>query len=145
MMRAQFILLPLSLVAAPVCAQTAPPAEPSAIAMPPELTDPAAGDRLADAMQSLSDAFLDFRIGDVQAALEGRQPTSADRRRTIASESGMNGRELRARVAAVKPMIAESVKAVQQSLPAVMQGLAQAQRSLERAVANMPDPNYPRR
>ena len=144
-MRARFILLPLSLSAAPVCAQTAPPAEPSAIEVPPELTDPAAGDKLADAMQSLSDAFLDLRIGEVQAALEGRQPTSADRRRTIASETGMNARELRARVAAARPTIAESVKALQQSLPAVMQSLAEAQKSIERAVANLPDPNYPKR
>ena len=144
-MRARFILLPLSLFAAPVCAQTVPPAEPSVIEVPPELTDPAAGDRLADAMQSFSDAFLDLKIGEVQAALEGRQPTSADRRRTIASESGMKARELRARIAAAKPTIAQSVKALQQSLPAVMQSLAEAQKSLERAVANMPDPNYPKR
>jgi hypothetical protein len=144
-MCARFILLPLSLLAAPVCAQTAPPAQPDAIEIPPELTDPAAGDRLADAMQSLSDAFLNLKVGEVQAALEGRQPTSADRRRTIASESGMNTRELRDRVAAAKPTIAQSVRALQQSLPAMMQSLAEAQKSLERAMANMPDPNYPKR
>ena len=144
-MRPRFILLPLSLVAAPVCAQTAPPAEPNAIEIPPELTDPAAGDRLADAMQSLSDAFLSLKVGEVQAALEGRQATHADRRRTIASESGMNSRELRGRIAAAKPMIAQSVRAVQQSLPAMMRSLAEVQKSLERAVANMPDPNYPKR
>jgi hypothetical protein len=144
-MRARFILLPLSLFAAPVCAQTAPPAEPGAIEIPPELTDPSAGDRLADAMQSLSDAFLNLKVGEVHAALEGRQPTSADRRRTIASESGMNARELRGRIAAAKPMIAESVKALQQSLPAMVQSLAEAQKSFERAMANMPDPTYPKR
>ena len=142
-MRVRFILLPLSLLAAPAYAQTAPP--PDAIQIPPELTDPAAGDRLADAMQALSDAFLDLKVGEVQAALEGRQATSADRRRTIASESGMDARELRARIAAAKPTIAQSVKALQQSLPAMVQSLAEAQRSLERAVANMPDPNYPKR
>jgi hypothetical protein len=31
------------------------------------------------------------------------------------------------------------------ALPQMMQGLAQAQQALERAVANMPDPTYPRR
>jgi hypothetical protein len=144
-MRARFILLPLSLFAAPVCAQSAPPAERSVVEVPPELTDPAAGDKLADAMQSLSNAFLDLRIGEMQAALEGRQPTSADRGRTIASETGTNARELRARIAAARPMIAQSVKALQQSLPVVVQSLAEAQKSLERAVANMPDPNYPNR
>lgn len=144
-MRARLILVPLSLVAAPVSAQTAPAPEPNTVEIPPELTDPAAGDRLADAMQSLSDAFLNLKVGEVQAALEGREPTSVDHRRTIASESGMDARELRGRIAAARPMIAQSVKALQQSLPAMMQSLAEAQKSLERAVANMPDPNYPRR
>ena len=35
--------------------------------------------------------------------------------------------------------------ALNQALPAMMQGLNQAQQALERAVANMPDPTYPRR
>jgi hypothetical protein len=37
------------------------------------------------------------------------------------------------------------MKALSDALPAMMQGLAQAQKALERAAANMPDPNYPKR
>ena len=45
-MRLAPILLPLALCAAPAIAQ------PKPIQLPPELTDPAAADRLADAMQA---------------------------------------------------------------------------------------------
>jgi len=35
--------------------------------------------------------------------------------------------------------------AVQRSLPSMMRDLRDAQKSLERAVANLPDPTYPER
>jgi hypothetical protein len=37
------------------------------------------------------------------------------------------------------------MQAVNRALPALMQSLEQAQQSIERAVANLPDPSYPRR
>jgi len=37
------------------------------------------------------------------------------------------------------------MKAMADAWPGMMQGLQQAQRSLERAAANMPDPTYPKR
>jgi len=109
------------------------------------MADPATVDRLADAMQAMSKVFLDMPVGNVEAALEGRRPTSADRRRTVASETRMNERQLRERIAAAKPLLQQSMKAMSDALPSMIQGLAQAQQSLERAAANMPDPNYPKR
>ena len=38
-----------------------------------------------------------------------------------------------------------ATKALVASLPAIMGALGQAQQELERAVANIPDPTYPRR
>jgi len=38
-----------------------------------------------------------------------------------------------------------SMQALNQALPQIMSDLKQAQKSLERAAANMPDPTYPRR
>src|SRR3954453_10441737 len=65
-MRKILVLLPLLGFAAPAMAQPAPPPQ-----LPPELTDPATADRLADAVQGLSQALLDLRVGEVRAALEG--------------------------------------------------------------------------
>jgi hypothetical protein len=48
-------------------------------------------------------------------------------------------------IANVGPMMQRSMNALNQALPAVMQSLTEAQKSIERAVANIPDPTYPRR
>jgi len=39
----------------------------------------------------------------------------------------------------------QGIKAVNQALPEVTEDLQRAQTAIERALANMPDPNYPRR
>ena len=135
-MRTSLLLIPLSLCAAPAIAQP--------VAVPPQVP-PEAVDRAADAMQSLSKAFLDLPVGDVQAAVEGRKPTSADRRRTVASETGLSARELQQRIAAARPQIEQSVSAINRALPEITDDLKRAQQSIERALSNMPDPNYPRR
>ena len=140
-MRISLALLPLALCAAPAIAQPAPPVAQ----LPPELADPATAGRLTDAMHSLSKAFLDLPVGEVQAALDGRKPTSADRRRTVGSESGIDERDLQQRIAAARPQIEQSIRAVNQALPEITRNLIEVQRSVERALANMPDPNYPRR
>jgi len=48
-------------------------------------------------------------------------------------------------MAEMMPQIAQSMKAFQKALPEMMGSLKQAQKSLERVTANMPDPNYPKR
>ena len=144
-MRKALILAPLLLCAAPAVAQPAPPSAPPSTDMQRVLNDPAMADRLSRAMQALSKAFLDLPVGNVEAALQGRQPTSADRRRTVATETRMSERDLRQRIAAAKPVLQQSMKALSDALPSMMQGLSQAQQSIERAAANMPDPNYPKR
>ncbi|MGE5563163.1 MAG: hypothetical protein ACM3ZV_07615 [Bacillota bacterium] len=141
-MRTSLVLLPLSLCAAPALAQAAPP---PAVQLPPELADPATVDRVTDAMQALSQAFLQLPVGNVQAALEGRPATAADRRRTVGTETGLNPRALQQRIADAKPKIEQSVRAVNQALPEITRNLVEAQRSIERALSNLPDPNYPRR
>jgi hypothetical protein len=141
-MRKTVILLPLLLAATPALAQPMPQ-------VPPELTDPATADKLANAMQGLSQALLDLRVGEVRAALEGRQASPAERRMTVRDMARRDDpdfdRHVQRDVANVRPMVRQSMNALNQALPAMMQGLAQAQQALERAVANMPDPTYPRR
>lgn len=150
-MRTGLLLLPLSLSAAPAVAQVLPPPPPAPplVQIPPELTDPATADRLADAMQGLSQALLDMRVGNIQAALQGRAPTPAERNMTVGDLGRRDDpnfeRHLQRQIAAAKPKIEQSMRALNQALPEINADLDNARRSLERALSNLPDPNYPRR
>jgi hypothetical protein len=143
-MRKIVILLPLLFVASPALAQEAPPPQ-----LPHELTDPATVERLTGTMQALSRALLDVRIGGVEAALEGRDATSREKHTTVGDLARRNDpdfdRHLQQRMANVGPQIQRSVKAINRALPEMMKSVEDAQRSLDRAIANMPDPTYPKR
>jgi hypothetical protein len=145
-MRKSLILLPLLACASPALAQQAP--EP-ALEAQRVLGDPAMVDRLADMMEGVSKAVLDLPLGEVQAAVEGRKPTAADRKLTVRElgrrEDPNFERDLQRQIADARPMIQASQKALADALPAVMKSLDEAGKALERAVANMPDPTYPRR
>jgi hypothetical protein len=144
-MRTAYLILPLAALASPAFAQAAPPAPPPAVAVPPAMTDPRVADRVTDALSAMSKAFLNLPVGEIQAAMEGRQPTYADRRRTVRTETGMNERELERKIDETRPMMEATQRAMAAALPAMMQGLTQAQREIERAMANVPRPDYPRR
>jgi hypothetical protein len=137
----KLILLPLLMSATPAFAQ--------APEVPRELTDPATADRIAGGIQAMSQALLDLRVGELQAAVEGRRPTVSDRRLTVRDlgrrEDPNFDRKLNQQIADAKPMIHQSMKALNDALPSMMQGLEQAREALERAAANMPDPTYPKR
>jgi len=137
----KLILLPLLMVATPALAQ--PPIAPR------EFADPRTADRVADAMQAVTQAVLDLHVGELQAALDGRRPSAADRRLTVRDLGRRDDpdfdRNLQQRIAGTRPIIRQSMRAVNDTLPAVLQAVEQAQQSIERAVANLPDPTYPRR
>ena len=141
-MRNSLILLPLLLVATPAVAQSAPQ-------LPPELTDPATAQKLTNAMQALSTAFLNLRVGEVRAALEGRPAAPGERNLTVgdlAREKNPNfDRDFQRQIASVGPTLQHGMKAVNRALPRVTRDLEDAQKSLERAVSNLPDPTYPKR
>ncbi len=128
------------MITAPAVAQ-APRQQPPTAQIQRVLSDPATADRMTKVMQTLSDSMLNLPIGEVQAAVEGRTPTAADKRRTIRDLEP----DLQGRIAQSGPMIRQSMKALGEALPGIVQSLQRAQRSLERAAANMPDPTYPRR
>ena len=142
-MRTAFALLPLLMAAAPVAA-AAPPQQPQP-QVPPQLSDPAMVDRLSGTMQAMSRALLDLPVGEIEAAVEGRPPTPADRNRTLRSENPNLDREVQTQIAQARPMIRQSMKAISDALPAVMKSLHEAKEAIDRAAANMPDPNYPKR
>jgi hypothetical protein len=142
-MRNSFIFLPLLLCATPAFAQEAPPQ------LPPELTDPATFQRLAGEMQAVSHALMNVRIGEVQAALQGRDATPQERNMTIGdvarSKDPDFDRHLQEKVASLGPQLQRSAKALNRAMPAMQRALEDAQKSLDRAMANMPDPTYPKR
>jgi len=136
-MRTALALLPLTLLATPAVA--APPPQ-----VPPQLSDPATIDRLTNAMQALSHAMMNLPVGQIQAAVGGRPVTPADRNRTLRDiEPGLD-RDVQAQIAQARPRMQASMKALTEAMPAMMQSLHEAKKALDRAEANMPDPNYPK-
>jgi hypothetical protein len=142
------MLLPMLLCAAPALAQPAP-ADPGNIQLPRELTDPAMAQRLTNTMQALSGALLNLHVGEMRAAVEGRPATAQERNLTVGDLARRKDpdfdRHLQQQVASVGPMVQHSMEVLNRALPEVMGDLANAQKSVERAIANLPDPNYPKR
>ena len=141
-MRALLIALPLMFAAAP--AMAAPKAAPQ---LPPELNDPAITDKLGKMAGALTKSLMDLPVGEIRAAVEGREPTAADRNRRVRDEIGGPAaeRDVEARVAASGKQIQAMSKALVDSLPSILGALDEAEKKLERATANIPDPTYPRR
>jgi len=140
------LILPLLLCATPAFAQDSPAA---ATELPTELIDPAAAMKLARTMQALSTALLNIRVGDMHAALEGREATPEERNLTVGDivrrKDPNFDRDVQREVVTMGPKIQRSMQALNRALPEVMRDIDDAKRSLDRAVSNLPDPNYPRR
>ena len=141
-MRALLIALPL--VLAPVPAVAAPKEAPQ---LPPELSDPAMADKLGKMAGALTRALMNMPVGEVEAAAQGREPTAAERARTVRDQIGgpEAEREVEAKVAASGRQMQAMSKALVASLPSIMKSLEGVERELERATANLPDPTYPKR
>ena len=139
-MRTYLALIPWLVIAGP--AMAAPPPQ-----LPPQLTDPATVQRLTNVMQTLSNAFLNVKVGGVEAAIEGREASPQEKSLTVGDMARRDDpnfdRNLHRHIAEVGPTMQRSMSALNQALPEVMQSLHDAKKSLERAAANMPDPTYP--
>ena len=142
-MRKTVVALSTLIIAVPAAAQ------PVAPQLPPVLTDPASAQRLTGVLDAITDAVLSMRVGEVRAAIDGREPTPQEGAMTVRDMARRDDpnfdRHLHGKLAAVGPTIQQGAQAVNRTLPEVMRSLDQAQRTIERAVANLPDPTYPRR
>ncbi len=140
-------LLFLAAAAAPVTA--APPAPAAPIAMPRELADPAMADKIGRMMGAMTKAVMDMPVGVMEAAIEGRPATRADRNKRVRDVTGVNDRAVIDRVASNSAATGRAVqaagKAVFAALPAIMDAMRTAEDEIGRAAANLPDPTYPRR
>ena len=146
-MRALLIALPLMLAAAPAAAAAQSPPPGPGPEVERMLNDPAMADTLGRVAGVLTRSVMNLPVGEMEAAIEGRPVTPADRARTVRDSVG--DPDLERRVAAEAAQSGRTMqaagKAMMSSLPAIMGALGQAQDAIERAVANMPDPTYPRR
>ncbi|HMI40802.1 MAG TPA: hypothetical protein VK485_06190 [Sphingomicrobium sp.] len=144
-MRLQLALLPIALLASPAAAQP----QPEPIQIPPELTDPATMARVGDTVGALSHALMNMPVGEVQAAIEGRPVTPADRHRTVrdvASRGDPNFEaNLQRQIAQSQVTMQASMRAMAAAMPAISRAVSQAAEEIERATANLPSPTYPRR
>jgi hypothetical protein len=142
-MRKILFVLPLILTATPATAQS------GRLQVPPVAIDPATAAQLATAAQAMSDALLDLHVGTLKAAIDGRDPTPTERRMTVrdlARKKDPNfDRELNRKVATAGPELMRTIAAVNRAMPALQQALDEAQASVDRVTANLPDPTYPRR
>ena len=136
-MRCLLLVIPLTLAAVP--ASAAP------MQIPPQITDPQLASHLGDMMHALSKVVLDLRVGEIEAAAEGRKPTEADRRRTVRSETGLDQRELDRTIEQSSVAMQQGMKAMAEALPKIADAVESAKQQVERAAANMPRPDYPNR
>ena len=145
-MRILAVALPLALAAAPAAAQSTQPKE---IQVPAEIADPAVAAKLGDMVQVLSRSLLDVKIGELQAAAEGRKPTAAEKSMTMRDMGRRDDpnfdRNFERQIADSKPMIQQMMKALTASLPMLMKSMSGAAAQMEGVVENMPRPDYPRR
>ncbi len=149
-MRALVAFTVLALTAVPAAA--AEPAKDGDFAIPAELTDPAMAETLGQMFGTLTKAVMDMPVGEMQAAVEGRAATAADKARTVRDVAGRDPefeRKVEAQVAQSVPRMQAGLKAMASSLPGIMKALEQAaeqmEGSIDRAAANLPQPGYPKR
>jgi hypothetical protein len=149
-MRALFALVPLAIIAAPAAA--AEPAIDYDFQIPAELTDPAMAETLARMLANITKVMMDMPIGEVQAVAAGREPTAADKGRTLRDLAGRDAnfeRRVEQQIHAAMPRMQATMKAMAKSLPTMSKAMEKATEGMEdkldRATANLPQPGYPKR
>src|SRR5438270_4402365 len=144
-MRKILIFVPLLMCATPALAQDAPPA----FQLPRELTDAQSAMKLAAKLQGISNALMNVRVGELGAALEGREAAPRERNVTVRDlvhrQDPNFEQHMQQKVATVGPKVLQTMQTLNRTLPQVMHDVDDVQRSVERAVANLPDPTYPQR
>ena len=141
-MRKTLIVLPILLCSSPAFAQQAP-------VLPPELVNPATVHQLFGTLDQLTRALMNVRVGEAKAALEGRDANPRERNMTVGDLARRDDpnfdRHIHQQIASAEPQVQRGIQSVNRALPALMQSLDDVQRAVDRAVANIPDPTYPRR
>jgi hypothetical protein len=148
-MRILSALLLSATIAAPAAAQQRAPAPAETAEIQRALTDPAITDKLTRVLPALGVALLKLPVGEIEAAMEGRPATRADKRKTVGDlgrrEDPNFERNLKADLANSGETMKAGMKAMSTALPVMMEGMRKAAEEMEKAMANLPSPAYPRR
>jgi hypothetical protein len=150
-MRIPSALLLVGVVAAPAAAQQ--PAgrtqQTDSADIRRALADPAITDRLTKVLPALGDALLSLPVGEIQASLEGRKATAAEKRTTVRDLGRRDDpdfeRNLKRDLAGTGETMRAGIKGMSAALPAMMEGMKKMADAMERATANLPSPAYPKR
>jgi len=139
------LILPLLSLATPALPQAYPAPAP----IPPQIMDPALPAQLGRMAGALTHAFMNLPVGELEAAIDGRPATPADRRKTVGSETRRDNpyveQDIQRDVASSAGAMQSSARAMQRAMPAIQQALGAAAAVIERETANLPSPAYPRR
>lgn len=138
--------LPLILFAAAIGTRAA--AAPATSELEQALRDPAIAERIDRSMKAMTDALLDLKVGELQAAVEGREPTPADRSLTVRElerRGGGDPESIRRTIRDAGPAIAKGMNALASALPAMTGAMEELEKALDKIAATMPDPTYPKR
>jgi hypothetical protein len=148
-MRSLFAFTALALVAAPAAAE---PASDNDFEIPAEVTDPAMAETLGKMLGALTKVMMDMPVGEMQAAVEGREPTAADKARTVRDIAGRDPdfeRKMQQQIATAMPRMQATMKVMAKSLPVMAKRMEkvveQMEGTLDRTTANIPQPGYPKR
>ena len=136
--------------AAPAIAVDPAPAQPaqSEVANAQKvLRDPAAAETMSRVGGALTRAIMNMPVGEIEAAVEGRTPTAADRQRTVQDSVGgpAEAARIERQVVGSGAQMRAMGAALADALPGIVGALGEAAEKVERATANLPDPTYPRR
>ncbi len=140
-MRVAALILIAGLAASPAVAA------PDTSAIEQALRDPATAQKIDRSMKAMTDALLDLKVGELQAAVEGREPTAADRALTVRElerRGGGDPEAIRRQIREAGPAIAKGMNALASALPAMTGALEDLEKTIEKLAANVPDPNYPK-
>ena len=129
----------LALIAAPAMAAGEPARAPTRDVQPTpqevakaqrQIADPAMGAALGRMMPAISRALMNMPVGEIEAAIEGRAPNAADRKRTV--QDSIGGPAEAARVERELAVSGVQMQAMQQALAAALPGMIAAAGALER-------------
>lgn len=139
---------PLVLLAQPATAQESQIA-PVVGDIQEKLRDPALGKRMQAVSQSLVDVLMDLKVGKVAAALDGRQPSTAEANQTVRDlvrrdHPGAES-DLRRKVAEAGPALERGMAAMAEALPQISESAQRAAEALRRIENNLPSSDYPKR
>jgi len=138
----RILIVPLLVLATPAAAA------PDTREIEQALRDPATAERIDRSLVAVTDALLDLKVGGVKAALEGRKASPSEQALTVRDLERSEGRDpevIRRQVREAGPALAKGMNALADAIPAMTRAMGDIEKAIERAAANMPDPNYPKR